>query len=137
MLGITLFSQTNKNYIAVGYSSICCGTASSQPVIDFVKKFEKKLRLKPFEMWIEDGLGKEGEYTLYIGTDNLNADQLKSFWNGLKMTASNQKKQRSKKGDGYVNVDDKLTPNATLKSIKAKPRTRISSLKKYDYKEIN
>ena len=88
-------------------------------------------------MWRENGLGKEGEYALYIGTDNLNADQLKSFWNGLKMTASNQKKQRSKNGDRYVNVDDKLTPNATLKSIKAKPRTRISSLKKYDYREIN
>lgn len=41
MLAITAFSQTNKSYIAIGYSSICCGTASPQAVINFVKNFEK------------------------------------------------------------------------------------------------
>ena len=86
-------------------------------------------------MFVEHGLGKEGEHAFYIGTDNLNTKLLKSFFNGLKITASNQNKKHSKNGDGFVNVDDKLTPNSTLKSIKANPRTRISSLETYDYKK--
>lgn len=129
------FSQTNKNYIAISYSSICCGTPSEKPVMDFVKKTEKKLKLKPFEIFIENGLGKEGEHIFYIATDNLNANQLKSFWNDLKLTASNQNKLSSKNEKGSVNVEDKLISNATLKSIKANPKTRISSLKVYNYKE--
>jgi len=126
------FSQTNKNYIIVGYSSICCGTPSEKPIMDYIKNFEKQKKLKPFEMFIEHGLGKEGEHAFYIGTDNLNTKLIKSFLEGLQVTASNQNKQRSKNQDGYVNVDDKLTPNSTLKSIKIKPRTKISSLEIYD-----
>jgi len=57
---IIAFSQTSKNYITVGYSSICCGTPSEKPIMDYVKKFEKKNKLKPFEMFLESGLGKEG-----------------------------------------------------------------------------
>ncbi|MFC0777045.1 hypothetical protein [Flavobacterium sp. HJSW_4] len=103
--------------------------------MDFVKKTEKKLKLKPFEILIENGLGKEGEHIFYIATDNLNANQLKSFWNDLKLTASNQNKLSSKNEKGSINVEDKLISNATLKSIKANPKTRISSLKVYNYKE--
>ncbi len=108
--------------------------ASEKPIMDFIKKFETKNSLKTFEMFIEKGLGKEGEYAFYIGTDNLNTQLLKSFFNGLKITASKQNKQRSKNKDGYVNVDDKFTPNSTLKNIKIRPRNRISSLEIYDYK---
>ncbi|MNR55071.1 hypothetical protein D3C85_1753810 [compost metagenome] len=54
---------------------------------------------------------------------------------GLKIIATNQNKKRSKNRDGYVNVDNKLIPNSTLKSIKVKPRTSISSLEIYDYKK--
>jgi hypothetical protein len=129
------FSQTNKNYITVGYSSICCGTPSEKPVMDFVKNFEKKNKLRPFEMFVENGLGKEGEHAFYIGIDNLKSSLLKSFLNGLKTTISNQNKQRSKNRDGYVNLDENLTSNSTLKDIKAKPRTRISSLEAYNYKK--
>jgi len=129
------FSQTNRNYIAIGYSSICCGTPSEKPVMDFVKKTEKKLKLKPFEIFIENGLGKEGEHTFYIGTDNLNANQLKSFWNDLKRTASNQNKNESKNNKGSVNIEDKLISNSALKSVKANPRTRISSMRIFNYNE--
>jgi len=132
---VLTLSQTNKNYIAITYSSICCGTPSEKPVMDFVKKAEKKLKLKPFEIFIENGLGKEGEHSFYIGTDNPINNQLKSFWNNLKYIASNQNQSRSKNENGFVNVEDKLISNSTLKSIKANPRTRISSLKIYNYKE--
>ena len=129
------FSQTNKNYIIVGYSSICCGTPSEKPIMDYVKNFEKKNKLKPFEIFIENGLGKEGEHAFYVGTDNLSTKLIKSFLDGLNITATNQNKQRSKNEDGYVNVDNKLTSNSTLKNIKIKPRTRISSFEIYDYKK--
>lgn len=132
---VIAFSQTNKNYITVGYSSICCGTPSKKPIMDYVKKFEKKNKLKPFEIFVEYGLGKEGEHVFYIGTDNLSTKLIKSFLDGLKITAADQNRKRAKNGDGYVNVDNKLTSNSTLKNIKIKPRTRISSLEIYDYQK--
>lgn len=88
--------------------------------------------MKPFEIFVEYGLGKEGEWALYIGTDNLNNKRLKSFWDGLRITVSSQNEKRSNIGDGYVNVDDKLIPNSTLKRIKIEPRTKFSSLEIYD-----
>lgn len=129
------FSQSNKNYISVGYSSVCCGTPSDKPIMNYIKNFEKENKLKPFEIFLERGLGKEGEHAFYIGTGNLNTKLLKSFLNGLEITATSQNKQRSRKGDGYVNVDDKLTSNSTLKRIKIKPRNAISSIVAYDYKK--
>ncbi|MFC5978046.1 hypothetical protein [Flavobacterium salmonis] len=135
IIPVFAFSQKDKNYIIVGYSSICCGSPSEKPIMDYVKNFEKKNKLKPFEIFVEHGLGKEGEHAFYIGTDNLNTKLTKSFMDGLKIMATNQNKKRSKNGDGYVNVDNKLIPNSTLKSIKVKPKTSISSLEIYDYKK--
>jgi hypothetical protein len=118
------FSQTNINYINIGYSSICCGPPSEKPVMDFMNYFEKEYKLKPFEIFMEDGLGKEGEYALYIGTDNLNTNLLSSFLDGLKITVYEQNKQRSKNHDGYVNLDTKLIPSFTLKNKQLKSRTK-------------
>jgi hypothetical protein len=129
------FSQTNQNYIIVGYSSICCGTPSEKPIMDYIKNFERKNKLKPFEMFVEYGLGKEGEHAFYIGTDALSNKLIKSFLDGLNITAANQNKKRSKNADGYVNVENKLTSNSTLENIKIKPRTRSSSLEIYDYQK--
>lgn len=134
---VIAFSQTNKNYIIVGYSSICCGTPSEKPIMDYVKNFERKNKLKPFEMFVEYGLGKEGEHAFYIGTDNLSAKLIQLFLDGLNSTAADQNKKRSKNADGYVNVDHKFTSNSTLENIKIKPRTRISSLEIYDYQKLN
>ncbi|SIR18392.1 hypothetical protein SAMN05421797_107157 [Maribacter ulvicola] len=131
---ILTFSQTNENYIGIDYSSICCGTPSKKPIIDYIKKIEANNKLKSFEMFVEDGLGKEGEYAFYIGTDNLNNKSVKSFFNGLKDIATNQNKLRSEKSDGYVNVREKFITILTLKNIKDKPRTKISSLEIYEYK---
>lgn len=128
-------SQTNKNYISIGYSSICCGTPSEKPIMDYVKDFEKSKKLKPFEIFVEYGLGKEGEHIFYIGTDNLNTELLNLFFEGLKITATNQNKLRSKNRNGYINVDNKLTSNLTLKNIKDRPKSSISSLEIYDYKK--
>jgi len=137
IIPVLTFSQTNKNYITVGYGSICCGTPSEKPVMDFIKNFEKENNLKPFEIFVERGLGKEGEHDFYIGIDNLSNESLKSFLDGLKITISDQNKQRIKNRDGSVNLQDELIPNSALESIKTQPRTKISSLKIYDYKRQN
>ena len=129
------FSQTNKNYIVISYSSICCGTPFENPIIDYIIKFEKNNELNPFEMFVEYGLGKEGEHAFYIGTDNLNDKLKKSFLNGLKNTATNQNKKRIENSSGYVNVENECITNSTLKSIKDKPRTKISGLEVYEYKK--
>ncbi|BEV04492.1 hypothetical protein [Chryseobacterium gambrini] len=129
------FSQTKKEYIMVSYSSICCGTPSEKPIMDFVKKFEIENKLPPFEIFVEYGLGDEGEHAFYIGTDNLNPKSIKSFVKGLKITATKQNNKRLKNRDGSVNVDDKLTLNATLKSIKNKPINQLNSLTIYNYKQ--
>lgn len=129
-------SQTNESYIMLGYTSICCGTPTKKQVINYIKNFETQNKLLPFEIFIENGLGKEGEFAFYIGTDNLiNTKLLNLFMNGLKITATEQNKQRSKNGGGFVNVYEKLIQKAILKSIKIKPRNRISSIKIFDYKK--
>ncbi|WP_324027846.1 hypothetical protein QSV08_07835 [Maribacter sp. BPC-D8] len=135
LIPVFAFSQTNKNYIPISYSSICCGTPTDQPVMDFIKNFEEKNNLKPFEIFIEVGLGKEGEHTFYIGTDNLDAKLLESLCSSLTTITATQNKKRSKNRSGYVRLGNNLTSNATLKGIKMKPRTGISSIKIYDYKE--
>ena len=128
------FSQMNTKYIVVDYTSICCGTPSEKPIMDYIIKFEKDHKLEAFEMFVEHGLGKEGEHTFYIGTDNLKNKWIKSFLNGLKDTATIQNKQRSNNSDGYVIVKDEFITNASLKNIKDHPRTKMSSLEAYDYK---
>ncbi len=137
IIPVLTFSQTNKNYNAVGYGSMCCGSPSEKPIMDLVKHFEKKNKLKPFEIFVEFGLGKEGEHVYYIGTDNLSTTLLKSFSSELKITISNLNKQRIKNRDGSVNLQEELIPNSTLKNIKIKPRTKISSLEIYNYKKQN
>lgn len=84
LMPVFAISQTNKSFIMISYSSICCGTPPEKPIIDFIKNFEKKNKLKQYEMFVESGLGKEGEFAFYIGTDNMKPKQLKSFNDGLK-----------------------------------------------------
>lgn len=129
------FSQTNKNYIVVSYSSICCGTPAANPIKEYIKEFEKYNKLKSFEMFVAYGLGKEGEYAFYIGTDNLNNKLTQSFLSGLKDTANDQNKKRLENSDGYINVNDAFVTNSTLKNINDKSRTKISHLEVYDYKK--
>lgn len=42
------FSQKNQSYLQIGYASICCGTPSPDPVINYVSQFQKKNKIKPF-----------------------------------------------------------------------------------------
>lgn len=99
------FSQKNQNYLQIGYASICCGTPSTDPVINYVKQFQKKNKTKSFEILRQSGLGREGEFNLYIGTDQLSKTQKANFVKGLKSAISSQNTKRNTGSDGIVNFE--------------------------------
>jgi len=63
------FAQKSENYIEIGYNSICCGTPSSAPVMNYIKSFQGKKNT--LEIYRQSRLGREGEYKLFIGIDAL------------------------------------------------------------------
>lgn len=113
-----IFSQKNENYYKVSFSSICCGTPSQKPVSDFINSFQKKNKLKQLEVISKHGLGKEGEFAIYIGIDRLSKKQKLSFINGLNKVTQNQNKVRNENHDGFVNFDSKeIVKKEDLKKI--------------------
>lgn len=116
---VFFFSQKNQNYIQVSYSSICCGTPSTQPLMDYVKRFEKKNKLKSFEILQQGGLGREGEFNLYIGIDKLSKKKKATFLKGLQSALALQNEKRKKDSDGHVNLDSEAAVHGSdLKDIK-------------------
>lgn len=103
------FSQKNQSYAVISYSSICCGTPTSKPVMDYLKQFEDSNRLNTFEVITQTGLGKEGEHNFYIGIDALDKGQKSKFFKGLQSVIDSQNKNRRKNSDGFVGFDPKVT----------------------------
>ncbi|MDP9961765.1 hypothetical protein [Chryseobacterium lathyri] len=103
------FSQKSMSYVRISYGSICCGTPSTKPVTDYLKKFEKSNKLRAFEILEQGGLGREGEFTLYIGTDKLNKKQKAAFTKGLQSVITSQNKTRIQNSDGTVDFDPAVT----------------------------
>lgn len=97
------FAQKSESYLQLGYASICCGTPSDKPVMDYIKSFQQKNKIKSLEVYKQSGLGREGEYNLYIGTDGLSKIQKTQFVSGLKAAVSRQNSSRRKESDGMVN----------------------------------
>jgi len=109
------FAQKSQNYVQVSYGSICCGTPSPDPVISYLEKFAKKNKKKSFEVYSQSGLGREGEFRLYIGIDSLTKKQRSSFIKGLEAVVDLQNNQRDKSRDGHVSFDDqKVVTKADL-----------------------
>ncbi|GEN75218.1 hypothetical protein [Chryseobacterium hagamense] len=106
---ILFFAQKSENYLQVGYASVCCGTPSDQPVMDYLTKFKNKNKVKNLEVYKKSGLGREGEYNLYIGTDGLTKTQKTAFVKGLKSAVSSQNRARKSESTGMVNFDEKET----------------------------
>ncbi|WP_312902925.1 hypothetical protein [Chryseobacterium taichungense] len=107
IFGCTLFfAQKSENYLQIGYASVCCGTPSEKPVMDYLTKFKQKNKVKNLEIYKQSGLGREGEYNLYIGTDALSKTQKNNFIKGLKAAVSSQNNARSKNSDGMVNFNE-------------------------------
>lgn len=98
-------AQKSENYLQIGYASVCCGTPSDKPVMDYIKGFQQKNKIRSLEVYKQSGLGREGEYNLYIGTDGLSKTQKTQLVSGLKSAVSSQNSTRKKQSDGLVNFD--------------------------------
>ncbi|GAA4162161.1 hypothetical protein GCM10022217_29110 [Chryseobacterium ginsenosidimutans] len=103
---VLFFAQKNENYLQVGYHSICCGTPSDKPVMDFITWFQKKNKIKNFETYRQNGLGREGEFNIYIGTDGFSKTQKIKFVEGLKAAVNGQNRTRKPNRDGNVSFDE-------------------------------
>jgi hypothetical protein len=103
------FSQKNENYLQIGYHSMCCGTPSADPVMNYVNQFKKKNKIKNFEIYRQSGLGREGEFNLYVGTDGFSKKQKSKFISGLRLVVDSQNKTRKPNRDGTVTFDETET----------------------------
>jgi len=113
------FSQKSQNYFEISYSSICCGTPSTGPVTSYLSQFQKKNKTKAFEVFQQPGLGREGEFNLYIGVDQLSKSQKTIFMKGLKTAISSQNTKRNESRDGIVYFESsKTVTKSDLASIK-------------------
>ncbi|HCN51186.1 MAG TPA: hypothetical protein DIT10_19180 [Chryseobacterium sp.] len=99
------FSQKNQKYLEISYGSVCCGPPSEKPVISYLKEFKKKNQIKTLEIFQQRGLGKEGEFSLYVGTDYLTSNQKKRLVRGLMATVSNQNNNKKQDSNGMVSFD--------------------------------
>ncbi len=57
------------------------------------------------EVLQQSGLGREGEFKLYVGTDFLTDNQKRRLVRGLTAAVSNQNNSRKQKSDGTVFFD--------------------------------
>lgn len=103
---VLFFAQKNENYLVVGYHSICCGTPSDKPVMDYITKFRAKNKIKNFEIYRQNGLGREGEFNLYIGSDGFSKTQKVQFVNGLKAAIDAQNRMKKPNRDGDVSFNE-------------------------------
>ena len=81
---------------------MCCGTPSTSPVMTYIETFQSKNKTKPIEIYRQSGLGREGEFKLFIGIDALSKSQRKQFIKGLKETVTSQNNRRNQSSDGSV-----------------------------------
>ncbi len=108
-LSVFLFSQKNEKYLKIGFNSTCCGPASSKDVLDYLQNFEKKQKLKPFEIIYQRGLGREGEYAIFVGVDALNPKRLNRLKKEMKDLIENQNKHKESESVGYITFEKDTT----------------------------
>lgn len=99
-----LFGQKSEEFVKINYNSICCGTPSVDPVINYIENFKKSNNTKKVEVYKQPGLGREGEFRLYVGASCLPKAKKSKFWNGLESTINAQNKSRTTGSDGMVEL---------------------------------
>lgn len=95
-------SHTTPEYISLEYTSICCGTPNEAPVKDFITFFAKKYKKNNLQVYKQSGLGREGEYKLFINIGGMNNEEKTLFTNELEKIVKKQNQQRNTGSDGYV-----------------------------------
>lgn len=117
-----IFAQKSKSYVEISYASICCGTPSTAPVMTYLSQFQKKNKIKSLEILKQPGLGREGEFNLYIGLDGFSKSQKTSFVKGLETAILKQNTARNTSSDGIVNFESsKIITQAEVKNKNLTP----------------
>ena len=98
------FGQKSAEFVQINYNSICCGTPSANPVINYIESFKKANKTQKVEVYKQSGLGREGEFRLYVGASCLPKAKKSKFWNGLESTINAQNKSRNTGSDGMVEL---------------------------------
>jgi len=103
LFSAVLFSaQKSETYLYLDYNSMCCGTPSTNPVMTYIETFQGANKRQPIEVYRQSGLGREGEFKLFIGIDALSKSKRKQFIKGLEETVTSQNNKRNRSSDGSV-----------------------------------
>ncbi|MFC7348240.1 hypothetical protein ACFQO9_16095 [Chryseobacterium zhengzhouense] len=111
------FAQKSENFYEISYNSICCGPPSTAPVINYIEGFQKKNKGKTVEVFRQSGLGREGEFKLFIGIDALSKSQKSKFLKGLEAAVNSQNSTKNQSSDGTVNFNSQPVRKESLKQI--------------------
>ncbi|WBV61191.1 hypothetical protein PFY12_03495 [Chryseobacterium camelliae] len=123
---VFFFAQKSNTYLYLGYNSMCCGTPSTDPVITYIENFQSKNRRKPIEIYTQSGLGREGEFKLFIGIDALSKSKRKNFIKGLEETVILQNNKRNRSSDGTIF----FTPTQSVSKENLKKLNNLTIYKK-------
>ncbi|KFE98116.1 hypothetical protein IX39_17120 [Chryseobacterium formosense] len=111
------FAQKSENFYEISYNSICCGPPSTAPVMNYVETFQSKNKRKAIEIFRQSGLGREGEFKLFIGIDALSKSQRSKFLKGLETAVNSQNNAKNQNSDGIVNFSSQPVKKENLKQI--------------------
>jgi len=118
------FAQKSENYYQISYNSICCGPPSEKPVRDYIQKFQGKNKSKTVEIFKQTGLGREGEFKLFVGLDALSKSNKRKFISGLEAAIN---AQNTAKGGSDGTVDFMGSSMVSKKNLSALPNTTLSN----------
>lgn len=125
---VFFYAQKSENFYEISYNSICCGTPSTASVMNYIEAFKAKNKGKEIEVFRQSGLGREGEFRLYIGIDALSKSKKKKFVTGLEAAVNSQNNARNKSSDGTVNFQ-------STGLVKKEDLKKINNLTVYNKKE--
>ncbi len=129
-VNFTFFSaQKSESYLRLSYNSMCCGTPSAAPVMNYIEAFKKSNKGKDIEVFRQSGLGREGEFALYIGTDALLKNKRDKFVQGLETIITSQNNSRNKNSDGTVIF-------SSTEIIKKRDLTQLKNLTIYKKEQL-
>lgn len=111
------FAQKSENFYEISYNSICCGPPSTAPVMNYIETFQKKNKGKVVEIFRQSGLGREGEFKLFIGIDALSKSQRSKFIKGLETAVNSQNNAKNQGSDGNVDFNSQPVKKENLKQI--------------------
>lgn len=123
----------NTSVVVLKYTSICCGPPSEMPVLNYIRDFAKTHKMiKPF-VYQKIGLGREGEFNLYITLNQFTSANLKPFLAGLQKTVSAQKSSRDKSSGGYVNLAEEQLNATDWQRLLDESKNSRSPISTYTY----